>query len=215
MGLFKDLSGMNFNKLTVIDRAPDKISKDGRHRTAWNCKCECGEMIVITSDALLSGNQVSCGCYKKKKLSDMTTTHGKTNTRLYSVWNGIKGRCTNKNMPEYCLYGGRGITICEEWRSNFMSFYTWAIENGYDENAQRGVYTVDRIDVNGPYSPENCRLATQMEQMQNTRKNHNIEYNGEVHSIAEWSRITGIRSEKIRNRVSKLGWSPERALTTI
>lgn len=145
----------------------------------------------------------------------MFTTHGKTNTKLYNVWRGIKSRCYNENVYEYKWYGAKGIAMCNEWKNDFEAFYSWAIQNGYDESAQRGVCTIDRIDGNKNYSPDNCRIVTQLKQMNNIRTNHIITYNGESHSIAEWSRITGINQYKIRNRIVKLGWSPERALQTI
>lgn len=215
MGKFKDLVNQKYGKLTVLERADGAIRKNGKSRTAWRCLCECGNETIVNSDALIKGTQVSRGCYKNQRLSEMRTKHGKTNTRLYSVWSGIKNRCYNPNTYEYRFYGARGITMCSDWKQNFMSFYNWAIKNGYDENADRGMYELDRIDCNGDYSPDNCRFLTRKEQMNNMRSNHIIECNGESHSIAEWSRITGVNQYKIRNRTVKLGWSPKRALFTV
>ena len=215
MGTFKDLTGQKFGRLTVVKQAEHYITPKGKKRIRWECLCDCGKTTYVVADALTRGIQVSCGCYRNSQLSKMSTTHEKTNTRLYTVWNGMKNRCYNTRCPEYRIYGGRGIHMCSDWHYDFQKFYDWAIENGYDETAPRGKQTVDRIDCNGEYSPENCRLTTQREQMNNIRNNHNLEYRGETHSIAELSRITGIRQEKIRNRVSKLGWTAERALTTI
>lgn len=214
MGVFRDLTGYIVGYLTVIEQVDDKIDKGGRHRKMWRCHCSnCGGEAVISSDALTSGNQVSCGCYHRQRAHEARLTHGLTDTRLHYVWCGIRNRCYGVNTPEYKLYGGRGISMCDEWKDDFMAFHDWAIANGYDETAPRGQCTVDRIDVNGNYEPCNCRIVTQMEQMQNTRKNHFITYQGETLTIAEWSRRTGIRQEKIRNRIVKLGWTPERALT--
>lgn len=214
MGKFKDLTNMKFGELTVICRAEDKIMANGRRRTVWKCKCSCGKEVSVCADALTRGTQVSCGCYRNRRAAELFTKHGKSDSRLYYVWSGIKSRCYNENVYEYRLYGERGITMCDEWRNSFEAFYSWALANGYKEDAPRGTCTIDRIDCNGSYSPENCRVVTQKQQMNNIRTNHILELNGESHTIAEWSRLTGINQYKIRNRVSKLGWTTERALTT-
>lgn len=214
MGIFIDLTGKTFGRLTAIDH--ERITgKDGRSRVYWNCTCECGKTVSVESSNLTTGKQLSCGCLKKEQMRHMTVTHDKINTRLYGVWNTMKSRCYNKNVYWYKRYGGRGITVCDEWRNDYNAFYNWAIANGYDEAAPRGACTIDRIDYNGNYCPENCRIVSQKQQMQNVSTNHNLEYNGEVHCISEWSRITGISPFKIRNRINVLGWSPERALTTV
>lgn len=215
MGKYTDLTGLQFGRLTVIAKAKPSIRTDGKPRTRWRCRCECGNEIIVNGDNLTRGNTVSCGCYQKDITSNIKKTHGKTNTRLYSVWSGIKSRCYNKNVYEYRWYGARGITMCDEWKADFDSFYNWSIANGYDETAPRGSCTIDRIDANQGYSPENCRFVSQQQQMNNIHTNHIISCDGETHTIAEWSRITGISQFKIRNRIAKLGWSPERALQTI
>lgn len=214
MGKFIDLTGNRFGKLVAIEKI-SRHRNNGKTRTYWRCKCDCGNEIEVAADALRKGSQISCGCYRKANCSKMFTKHNMTDTRLYYVWSSIKSRCENRNVHEYKYYGARGIKICDEWRNDFMCFYNWAIENGYDDNAERGRYTIDRIDTNGNYCPDNCRFVTQAKQMTNIRTNHNIEYNGEVHCISDWARITGIDQFKIRNRIEKLGWSPERALTTV
>ncbi len=205
---------MTFGYLTVLERAPNKVSPSGRSRVRWKCLCRCGKEINVDPDAIVSGRQVSCGCYQKAKTSELFKTHGMTETRLYGVWSAIKGRCYNENIHEYATYGGRGIQMCDEWRMDFKVFHDWAVANGYDENAPRGACTVDRTDCNGNYCPANCRIVSQQRQVNNMRANHMLEYNGEIHTIADWSRITGIDQYKIRNRVAKLGWTTERALTT-
>lgn len=215
MGKFIDLTGRKFGQLTVVSRAKDSISPSGRKRVMWSCTCTCGNNTTVSSDALLGGNQVSCGCYRKKHTSEMFTKHGKTDSRLYGVWSAMKARCYNKNLYEYRFYGARGIYVCDEWRDDFSAFEKWMLDNGYDEHAPRGQCTIDRIDCDGNYTPENCRIITQQEQVNNLRSNHLIEYNGEIHTLAEWGRITGISSFKINNRITRLGWTAERALTTL
>lgn len=215
LGAFKDLRGKTVGYLLVLEPADDRVDKNGRHRKCWRCLCQfCGRETIVTADSLSARQQVSCGCYQRKRSSECNKTHGMTDTRLYYVWCGIKNRCYCKSTYEYKWYGDRGIGMCDDWHYDFLKFREWAIANGYDDNAPRGQCTIERIDRDGNYEPGNCKIATMLEQSQNRKDNHYLEYNGEKHTIAEWSRITGIRQEKIRNRVSRLGWTPERALTT-
>ena len=128
-------------------------------------------------------------------------------SRLRGIWANMCTRCNNPNSPRYADYGGRGIVVCEEWRHTFALFEKWALENGYSDNL-----TIDRIDVNGDYTPENCRFVTYIENNQNRRDNVLLEFNGEVHCLTEWSRIMGIGQSVLTNRL-KRGWSVEKALT--
>ena len=149
------------------------IKKDGSNktgRTMWLCICDCGNEIVCEGSKLRNGHTTSCGCKRYKTLKEMKTIHGMHNTRLYSVWNTMKYRCENKNAKEYKYYGGRGITVCDEWRNSFEAFYNWAINNGYDSTQKRGVCTIDRINVNGNYEPSNCRWVNMKVQRNNQRK---------------------------------------------
>lgn len=207
MGKFVDLTGKRFGRYVVICRAKDKISKNGKKRTTWMCKCNCGNTKEVLADTLVSGHVVSCGCYNKEAAQKRRMTHGETlfgkPTRLYRVWDGIKERCYNPNKNYYSIYGGRGIKMCEEWRCSFDSFKKWAISNGYN-----GSLTIDRIDTNGDYCPENCRWATPKEQSNNKRNNVFITYNGETKTIAQWSEITGIPFHTIRKRYVN-GWRLE------
>lgn len=135
-------------------------------------------------------------------------THGKSDTRLYSIWCDMKRRCYNPKNKRYSRYGGRGISVCEEWKDDFQAFYEWAIDNGYDEHL-----TIDRINVNGNYEPSNCRWVTWKEQQRNTSRNRYITVNGETKTIAEWSEITGIKPDVIKDRLNKLHWTEEEAVT--
>ena len=140
-------------------------------------------------------------------------------TRLSRIFNGLKVRCYNTKNKDYTLYGGRGIKLCDEWNNRetvrdiegnntkgFLAFKKWALENGYTDNL-----TVDRIDVNGDYSPENCKWVTQKEQCNNKRNNHYITYNGKTQSLAEWARDLGIKRSTLSNRLNVYGWSVEKA----
>lgn len=133
--------------------------------------------------------------------------HGGRHTRLYNIWLNMKQRCSNPKASHYERYGGRGITVCQTWQRSFSKFREWALTNGYAEDL-----TLDRMDFNAGYCPENCQWISHQEQMQNTSRNHYLTLNGETHSMAEWSRITGIPYGTIKGRINKYGWSVERAL---
>lgn len=130
-------------------------------------------------------------------------THGMSNTRLYRIWTGIKSRCYNPNEPNYKHYGARGITMCEEWRNDFLAFYTWAMSAGYDETAPRGQFTIEREDNNGPYSPENCRWATQKEQMNNRRNNKRITIGQETKTLSQLCDEKGLNYPAELKRLSR------------
>ena len=130
----------------------------------------------------------------------------RTGTRLYRIWANIKTRCYNSNIPNYKRYGGRGITMCEEWKNNFQSFYDWSMSHGYSDEL-----TLDRIDNDGNYEPSNCRWVTMKEQDNHRSNNVILTLNGESHTIPEWSEILGIKQHVIRNRINR-GWSVENTL---
>ena len=132
-------------------------------------------------------------------------------SKLYKVWIEMKNRCNNKNNKCYKNYGARNIKVCNDWEQNYLIFYNWAIENGYDEKAKRGVYTLDRIDTNKNYEPNNCRFITIQEQQNNRTNNHFLEYKGERHTVSEWGRILDIDKMTIFTRLNK-GLPVEKAL---
>ena len=137
----------------------------------------------------------------------MKTKHGMSRTPLYNVWRNIHQKCMNPNSPQYKYYGGRGICVCDEWKSDFTIFYNWAHSNGYHDGL-----TIDRIDNNGNYTPDNCRWVTMKEQSINKRNTVMLEYNGITKSIKEWSDEFGFKREVLRSRL-KHGWSVKDALT--
>lgn len=179
MPKFIDLTGMRFGKLTVIERAETQYGK-----TRWKCLCDCGKYTYTITHRLTSGATQSCGC---RAFDVSHAKHGMTGTRIYEEWLGIKKRCNNENSKSYYRYGGRGIKICPEWENDFMSFYEWAIYNGYNDNL-----SIDRIDVNGDYCPENCRWVSMREQCKNKRTNIFIEHNGETKILSEWCKEYGV-----------------------
>lgn len=207
----ENLVGMKFGRLTVMDRESPKSKKT---KGLWICKCECGNVIKVNTSALKSGNTTSCGCKRKETLRQLRTKHGESDTRLYKVWLDMKRRCYNAKDVDYKNYGGRGITVCDEWKDSFVNFSQWAYENGYDKDAPKGQCTIDRIDVNGCYEPENCRWVNIHIQSNNKRNNRILTYNGESHTLSEWCEIVNIPYNCLQLRLNKLHWSVEKTLTT-
>lgn len=187
LGRRKDLTGKQFGYLTVLKRVG---YSETSHSALWECKCKCGNIKIVLGNDLTYGHTKSCGCQKGKII------HGKGNTRLYRIYNNIKQRCYNSKNVWYKNYGNRGIKICNEWLSDFMNFYNWAINNGYKDDL-----TIDRIDVNGNYEPTNCRWATRQQQQNNRRLNHYFTYNNETHTGSEWARIIGVEPKFLYGRL--------------
>ena len=163
MSAVKDLAGQRFGRLTVIMRqgaTPQRLS-------TWLCRCDCGNECVTCRTCLIAGRTRSCGCLNIERIKERRTTHKKIKTRLYGVWANMIQRCTNPKHNRYHRYGGRGITVCDEWRNSFQAFYDWAMANGYDENAPRGQCTIDRIDNDKGYNPHNCRWVDAKTQRHN------------------------------------------------
>ena len=203
MPKLRDLTGQRFGRLTVIDRAENNGKK-----VMWRCRCACGKEIVTRGYNLTSGGSKSCGCYNRSQSAKAHTKHGQTNTRLHRIWRKIKSRCTSPTNSSYKNYGGRGITVCAEWMESFEAFRDWSMSNGYRDDL-----TIDRENVNGPYSPDNCRWITNQQQQNNRRDNHYITFNGETHTITEWARIYNLSENGLVHRIQR-GWDRERAFTT-
>ncbi len=199
---FKDLEGKQFNDLYVVRF----IGRHGSHFFFWECRCVCGNVIAITTNNLRSGAK-SCGCKTAQAISERRTTHGRSNTAAYRVWHAIKNRCLKPRHSDFPNYGGRGITICDRWRTSFEAFMQ---DMGERPTA---THTIDRIDNSKGYSPDNCRWATRTEQSRNRRDNVMVTFQGETRCIAEWAERLNMNHETLFYRF-KYGWSVERALTT-
>lgn len=198
-----DLTGQVFGRLTVLERAEN--GKGGKAR--WRCLCICGNVTVTQRDRLLGGNTKSCGCLKRECAANLAKIDGRSKERLYNIWYKMKQRCNVPNAVNYANYGGRGIKVCEAWEKDYLAFRAWALENGYADNL-----SIDRIENDKGYCPENCRWISNKAQQRNRRNNRHIALDGETLTVAEWAERTGLTETTIRSRLRK-GWSVERALT--
>jgi len=196
-----DLTGKQFGKLKVLKKG--EINED--ENTYWVCECECGNLRNVRSYTLRTGRVVSCGCNREKN----KVKHGGFGTRLYSCWMGMKRRCTNNEVwnKKWESYGGRGISIHDEWVDDFVPFKTWALKNGYQDDL-----TLDRIDVDGNYNPNNCKWSTPKEQQNNRRINRKVTIDKETKNISEWADFLGINRSTVYSRI-KLGWNDVDAIT--
>lgn len=184
-----DLTGKKFGKLTVVCRV-----ENNKHRQPqWKCVCDCGKETVVVGQKLRKGITKSCGCLVYEQKTRLI--HGMTGTVLHNRWLNMKSRCYNPNNKRYGRYGGRGIFVCEEWH-DFQNFYNWAISNGFSEEL-----TLDRIENNKGYSPENCRWATPRQQANNTERNIFVEYMGRKQTVAEWCRELGLNKGVVYSRM--------------
>ena len=202
------LTGFRFGKLTVGDRAPPLPG--GKSRNArWVCICDCGAETVVSGNHLQKKDTVSCGCHRIQATRSRSTTHkhsvGSGCTNTYYSWCSMKARCSNPNDDSFKFYGARGIKVCERWASfeNFLQ----------DMGVRQDGTTLDRIDPNLDYMPNNCRWATTKEQQNNRRRHHWITFSGETRTISEWADVVGISPKTIATRLYR-GWTAERALTT-
>lgn len=164
-----DMAGKRYGRLFVLRRAGS--NKDGL--ALWLCKCDCGNMCVVEGAKIRKGNTRSCGCLHVESTRNRFTKHGLYQNRLYGVWKMINQRCSNPRNKNYGRYGGRGISVCEEWRNSFQAFYEWAILHGFDAAKPSFQCTIDRIDNDRGYYPENCRfvdMKVQNNNKSNTRK---------------------------------------------
>lgn len=196
-----NLTGETFGLLKVAAYAGTSAA----HRQMWDCTCECGGRVTVRVDHLLDATR-SCGCLAKRRMATLNRTHGKSKTVLYRVWRGMIQRCGDANSPHFKYYGGRGITVCAEWRNSFETF-----ERDMGVGYRAGL-SIDRVDNDLGYSASNCRWATDTQQSRNRRFNRLLTFEGETHCVTEWAELIGIKSTTLSERLRR-GWPVERTLT--
>lgn len=199
---FKDLSKLKIGRWTVSHC----VGKSKRGTPIWRCDCECGNSKDVLASNLRAGCSKSCGCLIKEITSKRSKTHGERNSPEYATWQGMKNRCLNQGCDQFHNYGGRGIKVCERW-SSFSNFLS---DMGRKPSAK---HSIDRLNVDGDYCPDNCRWATSKEQQNNRRNNKLLTVNGEVKNASEWAVQFSISPHAIYERL-KRGWGEEEAVTT-
>ncbi|MFA7177604.1 MAG: hypothetical protein WC114_10175 [Smithellaceae bacterium] len=197
---YASLAGQRFGRLEVLYYV-------GQRYASWLCLCDCGQHTAVAGGALRKGKTRSCGCLQAERSAAASTVHGGYGTTEYRRWDSMIQRCVNKNHKHYHNYGGRGIKVCERWRNSFAAFLE---DLGPRPSAN---HSIDRIDNNGDYCPENCRWATKAEQVRNTRRNRLVAFRGETLCVADLARRHGLTPQALQGRLNA-GWPVERAITT-
>jgi len=202
-----NLAGRRFGRLVVLHDTGERKNRE----VVWHCLCDCGNEVNVVGHDLTSGRTTSCGCYKRERVAEANTVHGMAQRGkqhpMYNTWARMIQRCENPNDKPYKYYGGRGITVCEEWHNSAI-FIDWALANGW----QKGL-TLDRIDNDGNYEPSNCHWVTRKEQARNRRSNRRITFNGKTQTLAQWAEELNIKDKILWNRINRYHWPIERALT--
>lgn len=183
--MHKDIKNKKFGRLTPIDYIPGH----NRMRSAWLCKCDCGNETIVSTDKIISGSTKSCGCLKIK--------YSILNKRIFQIWYNMHKRCEKNNQMDSKYYFGKGIKVCQEW-DVYENFQSWALENGYADDL-----TIDRINTKGNYEPSNCRWITLAEQQRNKSNCHYVTINGVKKTLAEWAREIGISRSTLQYRLEK------------
>jgi hypothetical protein len=193
MGIHRlDLSGQRFGRLTAIEM----IGPNRNKQIVWRCVCDCGNETFVTATVLHRGAVRSCGCLRRDTTRKNKTIHGHRYERLYGIWKNMIKRCHLETDRSYGRYGERGISVCDEWRNSYDNFRDWSYENGYEDDL-----SIDRMDNDGNYSPNNCRWTDRFTQANNTRRSRPITYDDITHSISEWSRLFGVNRHSLRYRI--------------
>jgi hypothetical protein len=197
-----DLKGKRFGRWLVVE---ESLKKTKSRYTYWVCQCDCGKIKDVVSSNLINGKTISCGCFKSEIITKRNTTHKKSKSSTYHIWSAMIQRCNNPKSKDYELYGGRGITVCDEWK-DFSKFIK-------DMGERPLKTTIDRINVNLGYFKGNCRWASNQEQSLNKRTNRMITYNGRTQTLSEWAKELNINRNTIAFRLNS-GWSVEKTIET-
>lgn len=186
----------DYGMLSIIKEIDPYVSSSGNKHKRCLCKCDCGNYVSVLEEHIKSGATKSCGCLRKKN-KEKCEWHTHIHTRIYKIWSNMLSRCNNPNVPAYKNYGGRGIKVCDEWKQ-FPNFLKWSMDTGYDDTL-----TIDRIDNDKGYCPNNCRWVTSITQGNNKRNNRIIEYNGQVLTLSEWARKLGVPYKSLAARIER------------
>lgn len=205
-GRAKDVTGQRFGRLVAL--RPVDRSSDGK--IMWLCRCDCGNLTTVRSTHLAAGKTLSCRCLANELARQRETTHGLRNHRVYSIWHHALDRCINPNDAAYPDYGGRGITMLDEWRRDFQAFYDYVTRLPHYEELDR---TLDRIDNSLGYQPNNLRWATPVEQSRNRRYNRLLTFDGRTQCLSAWAEEARMPISRLTQRL-RLGWPLEKALNT-
>lgn len=195
--------GKKFGMLTVI--GAEHVNKKGVKEWWWKVKCDCGTEKLVRPSEIVNGKNVSCGCFRKSG-KQVRVRHGESHTRLHNIWMGMENRC-NPNNTSSKRYGGRGITVCEEWKQ-YEKFRDWALSNGYEDGL-----TIERKNVDKGYSPDNCEWIPLKKQARNRGTTFWVTYNGERMSLAEAAELAGLPYKQVHYRIKRIGWPVEKALS--
>lgn len=198
----RDFTGLRFGRLVVISFS----HKDKRRKSYWNVKCDCGNTKIVAGFNL-GTNINSCGCLQKESRIFCSTTHGKRKTKTYSIWNSMKQRCNNEKSLFFAHYGARGVFVCDRWKDSFQNFID-------DMGECPSGMSIDRINNDGPYSPENCRWSSKKTQARNRRSNKVIEFNGQIKTLSEWAESLNIKLGTLHSRLNRSKWPVEKAFST-
>lgn len=190
-----DLTGQRFGRLIVLSRAEDGHNRDGSPIRRWLCKCDCGNTKIITRRELRKGDTKSCGCLERESKVKCNTTHGDSKTTLHRRWVAMRKRCRNPHDKSYPHYGGRGIKVCDEWQ-DYSTFKSWALSHGYSPEL-----SLDRIDVDGDYCPDNCRYVDMTTQARNRTNGIEVMYQGKTYTLPELAELTGIPYSTLYKKV--------------
>lgn len=192
--------------------------KCGANAIMWLCKCDCGNTVIRSRANLQSKTKFehSCGCVATRERAKGVTKHGYSHNKLYNIYHSMRSRCYNQKDKRYKTYGGRGIKVCDEWlgENGFINFANWAMSVGWDESKDgRTEQSIDRIDNDKPYSPDNCKFSTSLEQAQHTTRSHLITFNGKTKTLSEWDRECGFPRGTITQRINVCKMSEADAIT--
>lgn len=198
-----DLKGFKSGRLTGIK----PIGKDKNNSVLWECLCDCGNTAILRAALLKNGHTKSCGCLQRERASKACTTHGMRFSPEWRTWRHIKDRCYNPNTERYPHYGGRGIKVCDRWLNSFENFYA-------DMGKKPEGYSIERINIDGDYSPENCKWIALRDQANNKKNNKFVTFKGKTQTVAQWAEELGFNKQTLYSRLNGYGWSVEKSLTT-